>query len=142
MSYQIDIEEIMKEIRQNIKERGYDKEPLSFEDIAIPEAPRQVRSQVNMEALVNELEFLNNNWNNPANVPVNGGNPIGSFLKKIVRKCTAFIVRPIVNFQNDYNASNVRCLNQMRVCVAEMEFYKARIEQLEKELEQIKARQK
>lgn len=140
MGCEINIEEIMKEIRQNIKERGYDKEPLSFDDIAIPEEPVRVKSQVDMEALATELEFLNGNWNNAADVPVGGG--IGSFIKKFIRKSTAFIVRPIINFQNAYNASNVRCLNQLRVCVEEMEMYKVRIEQLEKELEQLKARKK
>ena len=33
----INVEEIMEQIRENIKERGYDKIPLSFEDIKISE---------------------------------------------------------------------------------------------------------
>jgi len=41
MNNDINIEEIMEEIRQNIKERGYDREPLSFEEVEMPQAVLQ-----------------------------------------------------------------------------------------------------
>lgn len=142
MSNEINIEEIMKEIRQNIKDRGYDKEPLSFEEIVMSKPAIQSDGNYNAEDFMQELDYLNRNWCNLFPSPVNGRNPVAVMIKKIVRRLTNFIVFPLVNFQNAYNASNIRCLNQVKEYMAELEDYKTRIEQLEKEIEQIKGRSK
>ena len=142
MNNEINIEEIMKEIRQNIKERGYDKEPLSFEDVTISEPAVQEGAQFSMDEFLTELNYMNRGWNNSFNVPVEGGNPIAVFVKKMIRKCTRFIVFPIVNFQNAYNVSNVRCMNQVKEYVFLLEEYTKKIEQLEKEVEELKKKVK
>ena len=51
---------------------------------------------------------------------------------------TRFIVAPLVDSQNAYNVSNVKCMNQISEFISEMEQYKTRIEQLEKELKELK----
>lgn len=141
MNNEINIEEIMNEIRANIKERGYDKEPLSFEEVAVSKPVLQGDSEYDAEEFNREIEYLNYNWNNSFMIPIAGGNPIGVFIKKVIRKLTRFIVFPIVNFQNAYNASNVRCLKQIKEYMAEMEEYKVRIAKLEKEIEELKGKQ-
>ena len=141
MHNEINIEEIMSEIRENIKERGYDKEPLSFEEVAVSKPVLQGESEYDAEEFNREIEYLNYNWSNTYQVPISGGNPIGVFIKKVIRKLTRFIVFPIVNFQNAYNASNVRCLKQIKEYMAEMEEYKVRIAKLEKEIEELKGKQ-
>ena len=142
MNNEINIEEIMKEIRQNIKERGYDKEPLSFEDVTISEPVIQGEGQFSMEEFVGELNYLNRNWNNSLNATIESSNPVVVFVKKVIRKCTRFIVFPIVNFQNAYNVSNVRCLNQLKEAIILQEEYSKKIEQLEKEIEELKKKVK
>ena len=142
MSTEINIEEIMQEIRQNIKDRGYEEETLSFEDVKLSQSAIQASAGFSADDLMHEINYLNGNWCNNYAVPTAGRNPIMVIIKKVVQKLTNFIVFPIVNFQNAYNASNVRCVNQMREYIAEMEGYKARIEQLEKEVEYLKGQQK
>lgn len=138
MNNEINIEEIMKEIRQNIKDRGYDKEPLSFEDVEISKAAIQSEGVYNAEEFLHEIDYLNHNWCNSYMVPISSSNPAVVFIKKVIRKLTNFIIFPIVNFQNAYNASNVKCMNQMKEYIAEMESYKNKIAQLEEELKQIR----
>lgn len=142
MNNEINIEEIMNEIRQNIKERGYDKEPLSFEDVVISEPAVQSAGHFSMDEFITELNYLNRNWNNALNAPVESSNAVAVFVKKLIRKCTRFIVFPIVNFQNAYNVSNVRCINQLKEYVVLLEGYTKRIEQLEKEVEELKKKVK
>lgn len=138
MNNEINVEEIMKEIRQNIRERGYDKEPLSFEEVQVSKPAIASDVGYSVDLFLYELGYLNHNWSNSFQAPVTGRNPLVVFIKRVVRKFTRFIIFPIVNFQNSYNGSNVRCLNQIKEYMAEMDVYKQRIEQLEKEIEYIK----
>lgn len=140
MENNINIEDIMTEIRQNIKDRGYDKEPLSFEEVEMSKPVLLSGGGYNAEELIHELEYMNHNWCNTFNVPISGGNPFSVFIRKVIRKCTRFIVFPIVNFQNAYNVSSIRCINQIKEYMAELETYKARVDQLEKELKDIKSK--
>lgn len=138
MNSEINVEEIMEQIRQNMKDRGYDKEPLSFDDIEFSKNSIYGREGYNSDFFQKELEYLNQNWNNPCHVPVTSSNFVFAFIKKVIRKCTYFIILPIINFQNAYNASNTRCMNQIKEYMVEIEKYKLRIETLEQEIESLK----
>jgi len=138
----INIEEIMEEIRQNIKERGYDREPLSFEEVEMPQAVLQRGEGYQAEEFMSELDFMNHNCLNQFHVPIASRNPFSVFIKKVIRKVSRFIVFPLVNFQNAYNVSNLRCMNQVKEYMAELEEYKAKIDRLEKELKEIKEKDK
>jgi len=116
----INVEEIMEQIRENIKERGYDKIPLSFEDIKISDPVIKGDAKYDPNSFNKEMTYLNNNWNNDWNIPISGGG-MRAKLKKVVRKVTRFIVAPIVSFQNEYNASNVRLMKQMECRIEELE---------------------
>ena len=111
---------------------------MSFEEIEVSKPVIQGNSGYNAEELMNELGYLNRNWNNSIHAPINSRNSLATFVKRVIRKCTRFIVFPIVNFQNAYNASNVRCINQIKEYMAELEPYKTRVEKLEKEIEELK----
>lgn len=139
MSTEINIEEIMQEIRENIKQRGYEQEILSFDDVKLSPSAIKPTSGFSADDLIQEVDYMNRNWCNAYAVPISSKNPVAVLIKKVMQKLTNFIVFPIVNFQNEYNASNVRCVNQMKEYIAEMEEYKAKIEKLEKELKQVKA---
>ncbi len=136
-SEDIDVEAIMEQIRENIKERGYDKIPLSFEDI--PMSQPVVAGDVDYDGMIlkQELQYLNNNWNNNWNVAISGGGLRAKF-KKVVRKITRFIIAPIVAFQNEYNASNVRAMQQLAAYIKITEEYRARVDELERQIAELK----
>ena len=127
----INVEEIMEQIRENIKERGYDKIPLSFEDIKISEPVIKGMVKYNPYLFNKEMTYLNNNWNNDWDIPISGGG-IRAIIKKTVRKVSRFILIPIVSFQNEYNASNVRLMKQMGCRIDELE---KQVAELQKEKE-------
>lgn len=141
---EINVEEIMEEIRKKIDERGYDNDPLEFEQITLSNSASAFQKDgiFNARELAEESEYLNRNWNNPINISVSGRNKVITLFKKIVFKCTRFIFLPLVDFQNAYNASNARCIIQINDCVLEMEQYKKRVEELEKEVAQLKMKEK
>lgn len=138
MSNEINVEEIMAEIRSNIKERGYEPLPVEFEEITIDKPAIQPGIAFDADDFKQEVNYLNYNWNNSFQVPVSGGNKIAVFVKKMISKCTRFIVFPIVNYQNAYNASNARCMMQVKEYMAELEKYREKVDALEKELQALK----
>lgn len=140
MSNEINVEQIMAEIRNNIQERGYEQLPVEFEEIAIDKPAMQLGTAFDAEDFKQEVEYLNYNWNNPFQVPVSGGKRLAVFVKKMISKCTRFIVFPIVNYQNAYNASNARCMIQIKEYMAELDVYKAKVDALEKELQALKGK--
>lgn len=140
MNEGINIEEIMKEIRQNIKDRGYEKDPVSFEEIEMKNSVLKIGTGYDSDEFINELEFMDSNCTTSFHVPIAGGNPVSVFIKKVIRKLTRFIVAPLVESQNAYNVSNLKCMNQVSEYISEMEKYKERIVQLEKELKEIKGK--
>ena len=111
---------------------------MSFEDIVLSEPAVQGDNNFSMTEFLTELNYMNRNYNNSLNVPVESRSSIGVFVKKVIRKCTRFIVFPIVNFQNAFNVSNVRCINQLKAYITLLEDYTRRIEQLEKEVAELK----
>jgi len=138
----INIEEIMEEIRENIRNRDYDKEPLSFEEIEMSEPASQNVNGYNPEEFQRELNYINRNWSIPLNVPIIASNPIAVAVKKIIRSLTRFIVFPLANFQNAYNVSLLRCMYHLKEYTIEMEVYKKKIEKMEQEIEELKKQNK
>lgn len=138
MEKDYNINEIIREAQNKAEEKRYDEEPIEFEKIPLSKSLLQAGSGFDTDDLMTEIDYMNGNWDNPTSVPIAGRNRIIILLKKIIFKCTYFIFFPLVNFQNSYNASNVKCINQIKEYMAEMEGYKKRIEELEKEVEALK----
>ena len=116
MNESVSTEEIMSHIKQNI---------LDFEDIPykkysgaeIPENPDKAVENVRAYSYIHSYRQFS-------------GNKLKVFLKKSVRKIIKFYIEPIVNEQNDFNASAETALTSMRN--KQKELIK-RIEILEKE---------
>lgn len=143
---EINIEEIIRKIREEIREKGYQETDLSFEDIPIPEAPvlpasnmTQIpQSQDDLRAI---LDYLNANCTHDIMLPIESSNPV----KKIVRKLVRFLFYPVLAKQNEVNASLVNALailTKRLALVSENEQRMAelqgRVDSLEAELEKIK----
>lgn len=110
----INIEDIMNEIRQKIKDQNLSSDMLSFEDV-----PYNKHSSANS---ANELS-LNNADTALAYLNAHSciqpykelhGNPLFVFIKKVIRKLTKFYVEPVVFEQNDFNANTVHVLNVLK----------------------------
>lgn len=102
------IEKILAEIKQEIKNAEPCEEMLSFDDI-----PYTKPSQIGGPKEAQEaLEFLNDKCSVNAYRELTG-NPIKVFIQKVIRKIVKFYVEPIVHEQNDVNINTVTVLNSL-----------------------------
>lgn len=128
----VDVEKIMEEIRQEIAEKGYKEEDLHFEDVALSmEEPSSLRYC--REDAEKQLDYLSFHSSNPVFFPLSG-NPVKTFVQRVVRRVFLFVIYPAFQFQNKYNATATRFLKQSMNYMNENETLK---EQLRRQQEQI-----
>lgn len=133
---EINIESIMQEIRNDIREKGYTSDLLSFDDIIVDTS--SINAVKFDKVKFNEdMYSINHEWDVQAYRPLQG-NKIAVFFKKVIRKCVYFFVEPIVLSQDGFNASLVRMMNQMNCYIEERDH---EIAQLKEEIEQLKEKQ-
>jgi len=101
----IDIEKIMEEIRQGIKEQGLTADMLSFEDV--PYRKSAIGGSVS-EA----LDYISTHYYIQPYKELKG-NPVKVFVKKVLRKLMKFYVEPAVFEQNDFNANAVTVMKSV-----------------------------
>lgn len=128
----IDVEKIMEEIRREIAEKGYKEEDLHFEDISLSsEEPSSLK--YSREDAEKQLDYLSFHSNNPVFFPLSG-NPVKTFVQRVVRRIFLFVIYPAFQFQNKHNATVTRFLKQSMNYMNDNEMLK---EQLQKQQEQI-----
>ena len=88
----IDVTKIMEQIRQDIKESGADRIPLSFQD----------NNSSSASTLDEAVRYLAYNYEVTAYQMLEG-NKLKRFFKKCIRKAGSFFVLPIVAQQNKLN---------------------------------------
>ncbi|WP_028514224.1 hypothetical protein [Ruminococcus flavefaciens] len=101
----INIEEIMAEIKQKIKEQGLTVDMLSFEDVPYK---KNAQSGSASEA----LDYISTHYYIQPYKELQG-NGIKVFFKKVLRKLMKFYVEPVVFEQNDFNANAVTVIKSL-----------------------------
>ena len=124
----INVEEIMKQIKADINAKGYTNDLLSFDDVVVDVSSMNVVKFDKLQ-FKEDLYVANHEWNVNPYRPLQGGK-LRVFVRKVIRKLVYFFVEPIVMAQDGFNASVVRMMNQMS-CY---------IDQKDKEIEELKAR--
>ena len=97
MDNSINIEQIMADIKREIKEKGLTADMLSFEDIPYKKTaqgctPAEAVDYVTSHYYVQPIQEFK-------------GNRVKVFFKKAMRRLMRFYVEPIVMEQNDFNAN-------------------------------------
>jgi len=135
----IDVEEIMKEIRLEIQEKGLNESMLSFQDVDGGEILKGLQNGEKYDP--GELERLVQQVNLRSNVPWYHrveGNAFANFIKKVIRKLIRFMIIPVVEEQNAFNGSAAQCLNQLLAYVKEQD---QKITALERELQALREKE-
>lgn len=131
----VDVEKIMAEIRQEIKEKGYNDSMLSFQDVDGSEQLKELSSDSfdlgEMERVVQQMNMRSHvEWYYAVE-----GSAFANFFKKVIRRLCRFMLIPIVDHQNAYNSSAAQSMNQVLAYVKEqqktIETLEARIKELE-----------
>ena len=142
----INIEDIMTEIKETIKTRGYSKKDLKFADIEIL-SPDRMGNEFNLGIFKNNLHdsyqsrVIASYRDIESYTPVIG--ILVKFVKKVMRKTMCFYVEPIVEDQNKFNDNIVRNITQISIkfendMKARIEL-ESRIDELEKRCRKLEA---
>lgn len=103
----INVEDIMEEIRREIIEKGYTNDQLSFSDY------NEVKK--NSQTIDGCLEILSSScYVQPHKMlpPEKGiSGRLKRFIKRVIRKLVKFYVEPIVFEQNEFNSNTVMLMN-------------------------------
>ena len=130
----IDVEKIMEEIRQEIREKGYDASMLSFQDVeGQEELPLGQEEKFRLEELERRVQESSLHAEVPWYYPAEGSLPV-RLVKKVIRKLIRFAYVPIVESQNRENQMLAQSLRQVLAYVKEQQ---ERVEILEKRLEAV-----
>lgn len=135
---EINVEEIMNTIREEIKEKKMEGQPLQFADISMADDVFDVPTRYNENMMKKELVNLNGLWDTSLDAKVLSRGKIKGAVKKILNKAVCVIVRPHIEKQVIFNASVVNGINMLHCVARENEQQRKEIEALKKELETLK----
>lgn len=131
MGNEFNIEEVMDEIRKEIKEKGLTSDMLSFSDVtSVSVADDGSFSKAGLDSC---LTNLSDSYVIRDNRQLSG-NPIVVFIKRVIRKLTRFYVKPIVDAQTEFNAYTVQTANMLSRYVCD-DLEKTNTKQLEEKIE-------
>lgn len=131
----VDVEKIMEEIRANINAREETDEVLSFDESS---ADMEYGNEIVGSVVYTDKELHHYvvNANQEHNIPFYQMIPKGglkSFVKRFIRRTVAFIILPLRDAQNRYNANVVHALMQIEAySLDQREEMQAYIEEQEK----------
>ena len=116
----INTEEIMNQIRAEIKEKGLDSSMLSFEEIPFQQEVSHAEQNFQLASLQQSAEYLNIRNQIEPYKPLEG-NFLIVFIKKIIRKLVKFYIMPIITEQNALNLHTANAVNQMNLYIQEQQ---------------------
>ncbi len=135
----INIEQIMKQIREEIKSSGADKIPLSFREDAQTAGGMHCNGTSHDfssrdDDISKSVTYLGTNYEVSAYEMLTG-NKIKVFIKKAFRKLSAFFVLPIVRQQNSLNYHYYRVAEVVAIQRDEVDELKKNVSELEKRVD-------
>ncbi len=108
----INTEEIMKQIRAEIKEKGLDSSMLSFEEIPFAQEVSHADGSFQLSSLKQSAEYLSIRNQIEPYKPIEG-NFLVVFIKKVIRKLVKFYIMPIMTEQNALNLHTANAVQQV-----------------------------
>lgn len=109
---EINVEEIMEQIRKEIGEKGYSEETIKFR----PDTLGGENSCQSIDELKDMISQMNETYFVPCRYAIHG-NPVKVFIKKVIRLMIAFVIKPISENQNQFNEYTVHAFNLMLECI-------------------------
>lgn len=137
---EINVQEIMDEIRQEISDHGFTNDQLSFTDVPVSD---QEDSLVSDSATYSSQNFLNAAHQMHLTAKVElwhplYGNSLLQFIKKVIRRLVRPVLLPVIEDQNSNNQASVSAILEVGSYLREndkaIKQLREKIEQMEKRL--------
>ncbi len=136
---EINVEEIMEQIRQEIKEKGLEYEILRFEELYADNKNTLLGEHAepfDLMILLGNVSDMNYYYLYSVNRDV-GGNTISRLIKKSIRKLVRFYVQPLILDQMNFNTAAVRAMNSLRNYIVENEGMQIRLNEMAEKIEHL-----
>ncbi len=135
---EINVEEIMKEIRKEVAEKGMKDEPLKFADVSLAENVMDIPEKFDADTTQKEILNMNALWDTIQSNEIRSTNGVKLAIKKVLNRAVMTIMRPVVIAQDIFNSSVVGTMNQLSCMIEENEQLKKEMEELKHEVELLK----
>ena len=130
----VDIEKIMQEIREQVRAQGIKEDIPRFDDIPIDDSNVDGNGQNDWEIFMHSLRYMNQGYDIPYYWEL-GPKHVKTFVKRLIRKVLKFLIPPIVERQNTFNAHTVRCLNTTRYFMEDQRVYNTKADKVQASVE-------
>ena len=133
MMSEINVEEIMEELKKKAAERKIEQEEDDFEKLTASGICEELSYEepFNREEFLFELTEVNHHfWVDP-NVVIEQNGFLKKNVKKAIQKLVRFTIYPLVEKQNEFNQVATRAFNQIRNYIATHDNVDKKVEELQ-----------
>ncbi len=134
--YEINVEEIMRNIRTEIAEKGYSDDEMSYMKVLANMDTASMENRFQAKELQSKYEYISTHYANPVYFPLKG-NPIKCFLQRALRRVLLFVIFPAFQYQNMFNHATVNCIHQLKNHVDETKELKKQLAQQQEQIQQL-----
>ncbi len=122
----VNVSEIMKQIREEIQEKGYSSEMLSFADVPSEPESGAYTERFDADMLHQNVQYVIANHRVDPYRPL-AGNPLSIFCKKVIRKLISFYVEPYAAEQSSLNANVAQAQAQIELYIQESRMHSTKV---------------
>lgn len=133
---EINVDKIMEEIREEIKEKGMEKQKPEFADVSFADDFFEMPQKYDKDMMQKELLHLNGLWDTSL-VELQSTNAVKKAVKQVLGRAVGVIMRPHVVEQVTFNAAVVNSINMLQCLAKENEDLKAEVAVLREQVKQL-----
>lgn len=134
---EINVDKIMEEIREEIREKGMENHGPEFADVNLSKDFLKLPEKYDKDMMHRELVNLNGIWDTSLE-ELTSGNPVKRAVKKAIQKAVRMVVSSHVAKQTAFNASVVDSINMLNCLAKENEALREEVEGLKEQIGQLK----
>ncbi|MBQ8824892.1 MAG: hypothetical protein IJZ64_06655 [Ruminococcus sp.] len=135
----VNVEDIMSEIRSDIKKKGLNNAMLSFADVQSDANPENSADAYDPDTLRGNVQYVSSQYQLNAYRPLSG-NPVKVFFQKVIRKLVKFYIEPIAQDQTYFNANSAQALQELELYIIDSQSKSTA--DLSKQIDDLKLQQK
>lgn len=134
---EINVDKIMEEIREEIREKGMENHGPEFADVNLSKDFLKLPEKYDKDMMHRELVNLNGIWDTSLE-ELTSGNPVKRAVKKAIQKVVRMVVSSHVVRQTAFNASVVDSINMLNCLAKENEALREEVEGLKEQIGQLR----
>lgn len=134
---EINVEQIMQEIRDEVAKKGLKASDLRFADVSAAGEGLELPTEYDPEGMKKQITYLNAIWETADAIETRSTNKVKLFVKKIINKMVMVVMWPNIVAQDVFNLAVVNTFNQMKLMTEEFEALKQDHEDLKKKYEEL-----